>query len=60
MALPIAPTPVLEGEDAIRFMKHIEWGLKNPVGPVPTPKLKNGIKKIKAHIEWKKQNGLYE
>ena len=39
MALPIAPTPVLNEEDSIRFMKLVEEGLKNPTGPVPTPKL---------------------
>ncbi len=49
MALPIAPTPVLEGEDAIRFMEHIEWGLKNPVGPVPTPKKNNLLRKIRKN-----------
>ena len=39
MALPITPTPILNEEDSIRFMQLIEDGLKNPTGPVPTPKL---------------------
>ncbi len=56
MALPIAPTPVLEGEDAIRFMEHIEWGLKNPVGPVPTPKKNDLLKKIRTTV-FRKKNG---
>ena len=55
MALPIAPTQVLEGEDAIRFMKHIEWGLKNPVGPVPTPKKSNLLQKIKMNASRKQR-----
>lgn len=39
MALPIAPTPVLCGSDAVDFFKTVCNDLKKPVGPVPTPKL---------------------
>lgn len=39
MSLPIAPTPILEGKEADDFLRRVEEGLKNPVGPVPTPEL---------------------
>lgn len=39
-------TPTLYGEDAVKFIKNIEEGLKNPTGPVSTPKLKLAVKKV--------------
>jgi hypothetical protein len=39
MALPITPTPVLEGKDAVRFLQRVQADLKKPVGLVPTPNL---------------------
>lgn len=44
----------LDYEDSIKFMKRIEEDLKHPVGPVPTPKLKEAIKMIHKEIEKKK------
>jgi hypothetical protein len=46
MALPISPTPVLEGEDARKFLERVERDLKKPLGLVPTPKLKVAIKAV--------------
>ena len=58
MALPIAPTPMLNRKESKRFMRLIEEGLKVPAYPVPTPKLeqaremilermRNGMAKLK-------------
>ena len=33
----IKATPALDLEDSKSFLKNVEEGLKNPVGPVPTP-----------------------
>lgn len=49
MALPIAPTPILTGQDAKEFYKKIDHGLKNPVYPVPTPKLDHAKRLIKEY-----------
>ncbi len=49
MALPIAETPVLTGQDAEDFSATIEKDLKNPSRLVPTPKLKQARKLIKQH-----------
>lgn len=51
MALPIAPTPILTGQDADEFDKKMEHGLKNPVYPVPTPKLNNAKRLIKEYAD---------
>ena len=51
MALPIAPTPILRGKDAEEFDRKIAEGLKHPVYPVPTPKLENAKRLIKAYAE---------
>ncbi len=51
MALPIAPTPILRGKDAEEFDRKIEYGLKNPVYPVPTPKLDNAKRLIKEYAD---------
>ncbi|MEW6349445.1 MAG: hypothetical protein AB1646_10320 [Thermodesulfobacteriota bacterium] len=39
MAIPIAPTPVLEGEEAEKFWSKVEAEKDQRVGLVPTPKL---------------------
>jgi len=39
--------PILNEEEWEDFEKKIEEGLKNPVGLVPTPRLKNVVKLIK-------------
>ena len=39
MAMPIAPTPVLSGKKAEKFIAKINDEAKRPVSLVPTPKL---------------------
>jgi hypothetical protein len=39
MALPITPTPILEGKEAVDFLYKIEKGLENPLTYIPTPNL---------------------
>lgn len=48
MALPIAATPTLNAKASKKFYKQIERDLKHPVGPVPTPKIKDAIRLIKT------------
>lgn len=55
MALPIAPTPVLYGEDAAKFCKTVYDDLKKPVGPVSTPRLEQALKLIRQHAAEKKK-----
>ena len=49
MALPIAETPVLTGQDAEAFSATIEKDLKNPSRLIPTPKLEQARKLIRQH-----------
>ena len=49
MALPIAATPVLTGQDAKVFFATIEKDLKKPSRLVPTPQLEQARKLIKQH-----------
>lgn len=51
MALPIAPTPILSGKYAEEFNRKIEYGLKNPVYPVPTPKLDHAKRFVKEYAD---------
>jgi hypothetical protein len=44
----------LNYKEWIEFVKRVEEDLKNPVGPVPTPKLKEAMKMIHKEIEKKK------
>ncbi len=39
MAIPITPTPVLEGEEAEKFWSKVEAEKNQKLGLVPTPKL---------------------
>lgn len=39
MALPIAPTPILEGKEVVDFLRKVELGLKKPSTYIPTPNL---------------------
>ncbi|MGB6068568.1 MAG: hypothetical protein WBG50_27485 [Desulfomonilaceae bacterium] len=39
MAIPITPTPVLEGEEAERFWNKVESEKNQKLELVPTPKL---------------------
>ena len=48
MARPIADTPKLTKQATQKFIERVEKGLKQPVGPIATPKLHNAIKLIKA------------
>lgn len=47
MALPIRPTPILEGEEVIDFWRKVEQGLKEPSTYVPTPNLWKVVELIK-------------
>jgi len=46
MALPITPTPRLNIKESKEFLKKVEEGLKNPIGPVPTPKINKVVERI--------------
>ena len=46
MALPIAPTPMLNRKESKRFLRLIEEGLKVPAYPTPTPKLEQARKMV--------------
>ena len=48
MALPIGPTPVLEGEDAIKFLEKVNAEKDKKVSLRPTPKLEELRLKIIA------------
>jgi hypothetical protein len=57
MALPIAATPVLTGQDAKAFSATIEQDLKKPSRLVPTPKLEQARKLIKQqHASKRKES----
>lgn len=56
MALPIAATPVLTGEDAIKFSKTIAQDLKRPVRLVETPKLAEGLELVRKHAAKRKKS----
>jgi hypothetical protein len=56
MALPIAATPVLTGQDAKAFSATIEKDLKKPSRLVPTPKLEQARKLIKQHASKRKES----
>lgn len=47
MALEIAPTPILSGEDAERFLRQLEERDDRPA-LVPTPKLADVLQRIRA------------
>lgn len=55
MALPIAATPVLTGQDARSFSDKIENDLKKPSRLIPTPKLEQARELIKRHASQKKE-----
>ncbi len=56
MALPIAETPVLTGQDAKAFSATIEKDLKKPSRLVPTPKLEQARKLIRQHASKRKES----
>jgi hypothetical protein len=49
MALPITPTPVLEGEDAENFIRRLHEDLKTPATLVPTPKIEQARKLVREY-----------
>ena len=49
MAMPIAPTPVLEGKEVAEFKKRLDADLKRPVRLVQTPKIGKARKLIKQY-----------
>lgn len=48
MARPIAITPKLSKKATEKFLTKVKRDLSTPVGPVPTPKLAEAIRLIKA------------
>ena len=46
MALPIRPTPILKGREAIKFDERIKKDLQRPTRLVPTPKLEEARKLV--------------
>ncbi len=55
MALRVAPTPYLKGEDAKKFERKIEEGLKRPATATPTPKLAKADKVIEEYAKSRKK-----
>ncbi len=55
MAMPIAPTPVLQGKEAVDFQKRLDDDLKRPVELKKTPKLEKARELIKRYaLRYKK------
>lgn len=55
MALPIAPTPVLKGKEAKRFLKEVSENVNKPVKLSPEPNFKE-IRKIALEKWGEKRN----
>ncbi len=51
MAMKVAPTPVLKGQDARRFIEKIEHDLNRPAEYTPTPKIEAARKMVKEYVE---------
>jgi hypothetical protein len=49
MARPITPTPKLNKQESISFLKKVERDLRRPVGLVPTPKLNQARDLIRVY-----------
>lgn len=56
MALLIAPTPVLEGKDAERFLERVRLGLLKPAKLIPIPKLPTSRRRITMKVRQAAQN----
>jgi len=54
MALPIAATPVLEGQDAKQFLETIARDLQTPVTLAATPKLEKAAQRIREYAAKKR------
>jgi hypothetical protein len=55
MALPIAPTPVLEGREAAEFLKRMTREENEKTSLSPTPNLEKAREKILANARSKKK-----
>lgn len=51
MAMPITPTPVLEGEEAEKFWNKVESEKSQKLELVPTPKLEGLRREILANAK---------
>jgi hypothetical protein len=51
MAIPITPTPVLEGEEAEKFWSKVEAEKDQKLALVPTPKLEELRREIVANAK---------
>jgi len=49
MAMPIAPTPILKGQDAVDFYRKVEEDLKRPVTLSATPKIEKARELIRQY-----------
>jgi hypothetical protein len=55
MAIPITPTPILEGKEASDFLTRLMTEENDKKSLVPTPKLKSVKEKILADAERRKK-----
>ena len=55
MALPVAPTPVLKGKEARRFLNEVRENVNKPVKLSPEPNFET-IRKIALETWGKKHN----
>jgi hypothetical protein len=55
MSIPVAPTPILEGEAADKFFKQIEENLKTPSRLIETPNLGKVEALLREHARKKKE-----
>jgi hypothetical protein len=55
MAIPIAPTPILEGREASDFLDRLMTEESDKKSLVPTPKLKTVKEKILAEAQRRKK-----
>jgi hypothetical protein len=55
MAIRIAPTPVLEGQEAADFLKRVAKEQKEKKSLTPTPKLQGARSKLMADVRSRKK-----
>jgi len=55
MALPVAPTPVLSGKEAAKFIATIHEEAAKPASLTPTPKLVQARELIRKHAQQQKR-----
>ena len=49
MAMPIAPTPILKGKEAVDFQKRLDADLNRPAIIVETPRLEKARELIRKY-----------